>query len=620
MEFEFYCPCGKLLTAEREWIGKRAQCPTCRAVLQVPKPNRVADIAPPKRPKVKDQPRVQEPSATAKAERPAESETPQAAKAQTEQEEQISQPSGADENAEKQVAASESVESQPNAAQSQEKPVAAEKKSTELREEPVVEQAAQLHVDGEEITEDIEEPAKAISEHKGGWECEDAEAKDATESIAPLAKQIAALTDMVAALQSTTEQRPNDSGISNKGFAIAAIVLLVAGAFFVGRMSQTPPAAQGSQTGLDSEDNAITALQTVTAETDVTEHTHLQERPEAGPAAETVATADSQVIMPPQAAESVGGPAMSEVNTDAQFLIDNNITEGLGSPVVPEAPARPVGKQNVGITEAPIARIEAARAARAAERVNGDVFEVTYNSNGERLGKAKQLEPATPVVKVTGIGVAEIINNVAEQTRVALATAEKKTEAPAGWVPVDPEVVAKIKNQWSGTTALERLINCYERNAYLADTGEEINLFLDPVRQSVPVTTEADISGAKLLRSVADNGAYLLNLLLACQNFSVDNVIGSKPTGEMLHMVVFPRRDIQGPGRDRGAVSFTPGPLRDLTEVAEHLGTPTAREWWAGSNMQELGMSGVVFWWGQVGVSADDDGQITHVLLRGPRG
>ena len=62
--------------------------------------------------------------------------------------------------------------------------------------------------------------------------------------------------------------------------------------------------------------------------------------------------------------------------------------------------------------------------------------------------------------------------------------------------------------------------------------------------------------------------------------------------------------------------TFQPAALKSLKEVKAKFGEPPEQELWSQKIARDLGLNGVVYWWGGVGVAADARGSITHVLLR----
>ena len=521
MEFEFYCPCGKLLTAEKEWIGKRAQCPQCRAILRVPAPNRVAQEAGPTQRQIKEQGTAQREEAEAAAKHEVEG--------------QVQKTAAGDLTAEEAPREMESVE---------EEPVPEVEKDDSVAQEPLERETAEAG--NEEVVVQQQESAaqeQAVAAREDDEDKEGKEEHGRASSVEALVSEMAELKSTVARLQAGSNQRVVDLS-SNKGILVVAAALLMMGAFLLGRTTQTPTPA-GASPGIEGAESELIASATPAPKVKVIETERVRnEEPAAAPA---------------------------------------------------QARTEPVAEQQVRVDEVKVTGSDRGRAEPDRETLDVAQGQATVT----------QAQPAA-AVRVTNIALAkEDEGNAIDAERIE------------GVRPrVDAETVARVVNQWGESVRLERLINCYRRNVYLAGTGEGVNLFLDPARSSVKVTPAAEATGNEMLQAVASNSDDLVSLFKVCQEFSAESAIGDEEAGKMLHLAVFPQRD---EGLTDRVVSFGAGVTRNLAEVATQCGQPTGREWWAGGNMQELGMSGVVFWWGHVGVAAGEDGEITHVLLRGPR-
>lgn len=148
-------------------------------------------------------------------------------------------------------------------------------------------------------------------------------------------------------------------------------------------------------------------------------------------------------------------------------------------------------------------------------------------------------------------------------------------------------------------------------------SGEQIALFLDPATSGLSgsaVGTERP----QMLSLLALNDADMLVWLSECQVFSQGVTIDDQPADSMLHVLVFPlNRQSLGSQGDT-FITFQPGPVRQLDALIAQFGSATETQLWLGQDSQDLGLTSRVYWWGNVGVSASERGQITHVLLRGP--
>jgi hypothetical protein len=148
-----------------------------------------------------------------------------------------------------------------------------------------------------------------------------------------------------------------------------------------------------------------------------------------------------------------------------------------------------------------------------------------------------------------------------------------------------------------------------------AQTGKQIPLFLDPSRTTFPASAS---NRDEVIKSVAANFSDLTTILDVIHIFTDDIEIKGKAAKEMVHIVLYP---VEGtPVIDKKLIeppqTFQPGPLKSLKEIKAKFGEPGEQELWSGKTVQNLGLNGVVHWWGYVGIAANEKGSITHVLIR----
>lgn len=147
--------------------------------------------------------------------------------------------------------------------------------------------------------------------------------------------------------------------------------------------------------------------------------------------------------------------------------------------------------------------------------------------------------------------------------------------------------------------------------------GEQIGLFLDPN----PDGSSADVNqteSLQMLSLIALNDADLLVWLTESQVFSQGVIIYDQPAEDMWHILVFPRgpQPVSEDGATEPFVTFQPGPIRQLSQLTEQFGSADETQLWLGPEARELGITEHVLWWDNVGVSASQTSQITHVFLR----
>ena len=150
-----------------------------------------------------------------------------------------------------------------------------------------------------------------------------------------------------------------------------------------------------------------------------------------------------------------------------------------------------------------------------------------------------------------------------------------------------------------------------------AGTGKQIALFLDPSRTTFPASLS---NKDELIKLVAANASQLTNLVDVIWILTDNVVIQGKDAKGMLHITLFP---MQGSSViDKTAIedplTFQPAALKSLKEIKAKFGEPNEQELWSSKVARDLGLNGVVYWWGGAGVAANAGGSITHILLRMP--
>ena len=145
-------------------------------------------------------------------------------------------------------------------------------------------------------------------------------------------------------------------------------------------------------------------------------------------------------------------------------------------------------------------------------------------------------------------------------------------------------------------------------------TNKQIALFFDPSRTTFPAPSNRD----ELFKSVAANASDLTRVFDLIPVVTDNNLIKGLPAKGMLHIALSP---VQGTSViDKTLIedpeTSQPAALKSLQEVKAKFGEPTEQELWSQKIAHDLGLNGVVYWWGGVGVAADARGSITHVLLR----
>lgn len=163
----------------------------------------------------------------------------------------------------------------------------------------------------------------------------------------------------------------------------------------------------------------------------------------------------------------------------------------------------------------------------------------------------------------------------------------------------------------------KRFADCIRRDIRLAQSGQAIALLIDPSRAGLSVEKAQAELGSKVLRAVADNAADLAGCFEVCRAFSQGQTIDGRDAGEMLHIAVFPAPPVKLPESGQVLMAFVPGEVTRTTKLTNRFGEPPETALWADHFSGDDTLSGLIRWWGQVGITASPYGQITGVLLRG---
>jgi len=93
--------------------------------------------------------------------------------------------------------------------------------------------------------------------------------------------------------------------------------------------------------------------------------------------------------------------------------------------------------------------------------------------------------------------------------------------------------------------------------------------------------------------------------------------LDGRPRARMVRTAVLPRGDVAVDGtlQERDLQTFSPGSATTLSSVAARCGKPGHAEWWVTAS-RAIGLNDETHWWGAIGIAADADGAITHLLFR----
>lgn len=148
-----------------------------------------------------------------------------------------------------------------------------------------------------------------------------------------------------------------------------------------------------------------------------------------------------------------------------------------------------------------------------------------------------------------------------------------------------------------------------------AETNKHIALSVNPSRTTFPASLS---NRDELIKSVTANASELTLRFDIIWVLTENLVIQGKAAKGMLHIALFPiqRTSVIDKTTIEDLITFQPAARISMKEVKAKFGEPSEQELWSFKIAQDLGLNGVVYWWGGVGVAENVGGSITHVLLR----
>lgn len=155
-------------------------------------------------------------------------------------------------------------------------------------------------------------------------------------------------------------------------------------------------------------------------------------------------------------------------------------------------------------------------------------------------------------------------------------------------------------------------------SSWKSPDGRPLPVFIDiTLRGFQPAGPKA--AADEILKSVSEEGSELGSVIETFVNiYEVEAPVikgVTAYTGYTL-VIVYPEKGTIGEGEFKNPVTFTPGALTNVKQVVSKFGEPTNKQIWSENLTRLIGLDGLVYWWGEVGVSAFKDGKITHVLRR----
>ena len=79
---------------------------------------------------------------------------------------------------------------------------------------------------------------------------------------------------------------------------------------------------------------------------------------------------------------------------------------------------------------------------------------------------------------------------------------------------------------------------------------------------------------------------------------------------------VYPKKGVLLTGCIQNRICFTPGEATRFADIEKQAGPALERQKWPEELSKEIALEGLVYWWGKIGLAADREGNISHVLFR----
>ncbi len=155
--------------------------------------------------------------------------------------------------------------------------------------------------------------------------------------------------------------------------------------------------------------------------------------------------------------------------------------------------------------------------------------------------------------------------------------------------------------------------------------GKQLAIFLNPTPFGFQVSDSTERTAAELIKAVAvaPKASGVTEILAVAVDLAemFKYTIDDTPVSQMVHIVLLPGIGIKVSDKKwaKGMLRFEPGSMTLLKDVQASFGDCTERELWSSKILGTFGLDGIVYWWGSVGLAADAQGAITHVLIRWDR-
>ena len=150
------------------------------------------------------------------------------------------------------------------------------------------------------------------------------------------------------------------------------------------------------------------------------------------------------------------------------------------------------------------------------------------------------------------------------------------------------------------------------------DASYRFAIFLAPAPKDLSNTPANAREDSVAGPAVSDWAAASVKLRKALgMSNGTDEPLNDMPRDTLLATAVMPRAGIPLSGKlaNKSVETFAPGNAKDVKSVIDACGKPERSETWSGLGSC-VGLTGEVQWWGRVGLAADAEGKISHVLLQ----
>jgi hypothetical protein len=161
-----------------------------------------------------------------------------------------------------------------------------------------------------------------------------------------------------------------------------------------------------------------------------------------------------------------------------------------------------------------------------------------------------------------------------------------------------------------------------QTKAFKAPDGRTIPVFITVPSPEFRLESRTDFSQDELLKLLASDGLELRKVTegpraVYQSKMFVSITLDDKEVDKLILITVHPQK--KGSGRKKifkKPVTFSPGSLKHFNEAIKKFGQPVEKELWSSKATKDIGLDGLVYWWGGVGAAISKDITFTHILIR----